>query len=272
MTAIRQAGKINANTTLIDLGMERSFGITAVYLVQGAQKCLIDGGSRAEAPRLLWALRDLEAFPPDLIIVTHPHHDHAQGVPALREAAARLGETIRVLADADAVPLLSDASFNKIQDDVFGKGPCVSITGVTLLKEGDAIGLGGITLRILDVPGHCRGHIAVLDEANQNIFVGDAIGIKVSDTLFLPPFMPPFWDPGAFLSSVDRLRRTPYETICLAHFGCIGGKEKPGPSWMNPWRRTGPGGGGTRSTPTTWTTSNSCFAPCGRRSTPACPS
>ena len=221
MTAIRQAGKINENTTLVDIGMRGTYGMTAVYLVQGGRKCLIDGGRREEAPRLLKALRELDALPPDLIIVTHPHEDHTQGIPALRQEAARQGKAIQVMASGEAIPLLADASFN----DVFGGGPYSSIEAVTPVRDGQTVDLGGITLRILDVPGHCRGHIAVLDEKNRNIFVGDAIGMKASDTLFLPPFMPPFWDPDAFLSSVNKLRQTPYDTMSLAHFGCIGGSE-----------------------------------------------
>jgi glyoxylase-like metal-dependent hydrolase (beta-lactamase superfamily II) len=87
------------------------------------------------------------------------------------------------------------------------------------------VDLGGISLRIYEVPGHCRGHIAILDEKNSNIFVGDAIGYKISDTIFLPPFMPTTWDPDAFLSSVNKLKQIPYATLCLAHFGYIYGSE-----------------------------------------------
>jgi glyoxylase-like metal-dependent hydrolase (beta-lactamase superfamily II) len=85
--------------------------------------------------------------------------------------------------------------------------------------------LGGITLRFFEVPGHCQGHLAILDEKNRNIFVGDALGDKIADDLFMPPFMPPSWDTAAFLSSVDKLKRIDYDTLCLSHFGCIGGSE-----------------------------------------------
>jgi glyoxylase-like metal-dependent hydrolase (beta-lactamase superfamily II) len=221
VSATRQPGKITQNTTLIDIGMQGSYGITAVYLIRGARTCLIDGGTRTEAPRLVKMLTELNAFPPDLIVVTHPHWDHAQGIPLLRQEATKRGRKIEVLAGQDAVAPLADASFNAM----FGRGPIASIQDVTPLKEGDAIDLGGVSLRIYDVPGHCRGHIAILDESNANIFVGDAIGLKVSDDISLPPFMPPTWDPQAFLASVDKLRQTPYETLCLAHFGCIRGNE-----------------------------------------------
>ena len=221
MSAIRKPGKINDNTTLIDVGMQGVHGITAVYLIQGARKCLIDGGTRTEAPLLVKNLKALDAFPPDLILTTHPHWDHAQGIPWLRKEAASLGKKIEVLAGKDALPLLADASFN----DIFGKGPYESIQDVTPVQEGDTIDLGGIILRIYEVPGHCRGHVAILDEKNRNLFVGDALGGKPGDQFFFPPFMPPTWDPDAYLASVEKLKQLPYQTLCLAHFGCIYGDE-----------------------------------------------
>jgi glyoxylase-like metal-dependent hydrolase (beta-lactamase superfamily II) len=220
MPAIRQPGEINGNTTLIDIGMEGIAGMTAIYLVQGARTCLIDGGTRKEARRLIKLLDELGAFPPDRIVVTHPHWDHTQGIPVLRQAAARQGKRIEVLASRAAVPLLADPAFNA----VYGGGPYASIRDVTPLQEGDALDLGGVTLQIYDVPGHCPGHIAILDEVNRNLFAGDALGLKISDDITLPPFMPG-WDPDAFRASVDKLREVPYETLCLAHFGCITGAE-----------------------------------------------
>jgi glyoxylase-like metal-dependent hydrolase (beta-lactamase superfamily II) len=103
--------------------------------------------------------------------------------------------------------------------------PYVSIQDVTPVKEGDVIDLGGVTLRIYEIPGHCTGHIAIYDEKNKNIFVGDALGDKVSDDIFLAPFMPPCWEPDTFLSSVNKLKQIDYASLCLAHFGCVDGSE-----------------------------------------------
>ena len=221
MASFRLPDKINEDTTLVDIGMEGIYGLTAVYLIRGARKCLIDAGTRTDAPRLVKLLKELDAFPLDLIIITHPHWDHAQGIPFLRQEALRQGRKIEVMASSEAIPLLADASFN----DVFDRGPYESIQDVTPVMEGDTIDLGGIALRIYEVPGHCRGHIAMLDEKNSNIFVGDAIGDKLNNNIFFPPFMPPTWEPEAFLSSVNKLKQIPYETLCLAHFGCLYGSE-----------------------------------------------
>ena len=221
MSAIRQPGKLDECTTLIDTFMGGVQGMTAVYLIQGDRKCLIDAAMPAEVPRMVKMLRQLDAFPPDLILVTHPHFDHAQGIPDLRKEAAREGKQIAVLASHDAVPLLADASFN----DVFDSGPYQSIQDVTPVRDGEVIDLGGVALRIYEAPGHCRGHIAILDEQQGNLFIGDAIGYKLGDEHFGPPFMPPTWDTEAFLATVDKLKQMSYEKLCLAHFGCFYGSE-----------------------------------------------
>jgi glyoxylase-like metal-dependent hydrolase (beta-lactamase superfamily II) len=221
MTAIRQPGRINDHTTLIDLGMYGFRGITALYLIEGKKRCLIDGGTRTEAGRLIRALKSLDAFPPDVVITTHPHYDHAQGIPAMRRAAAQQQKRIEVVAARDAIPLLADASFN----DVFGPGPYEAIEDVTPVDDGDTIDLGGITLRVHAVPGHCTGHIALLDEQGRNLFVGDSIGLKIGDQTTVPPLMPPCWDPDAFRATIASLKQVDYQTMCLAHYGYIFGSE-----------------------------------------------
>ncbi len=221
MTAIRTPGKINEDTWLIDIGMLGVYGVTAVYLIRGERTCLIDAGTRSEAPRLIKLLKALDAFPPDVVIITHPHYDHAQGLPVLQREASRVNQPIEILAGHDAILPLADPTFN----DPFKRGPYQSIGDVRGVREGDALDLGGISLRFYDVPGHCCGHLAILDEKNRNLFVGDALGDKVADDLFLPPFMPPTWDAAAFLSSVSKLKPLDYATLCLSHFGCIGGSE-----------------------------------------------
>jgi glyoxylase-like metal-dependent hydrolase (beta-lactamase superfamily II) len=221
MSAIRQQGRINENTILIDIGLDGVAGAAAVYLIEGDKKCLIDGGTRSEAHALVRTLREMGAFPPDIIILTHSHHDHAQGIPVLQREAARLGKRIEVLASRQAVPLLEDQSWNK----VFHEGYYEGIRDVNTVKEGDIVDLGKTTLKIYEIPGHCKDHIAVVDEKCKNIYVGDAIGDKIADQTFLPPFMPPFWDTDTFLSSIDKLKHIDYDTLCLAHFGYIQGDE-----------------------------------------------
>lgn len=221
MTAIRKQGKINENTTLIDFGLFGTAGSGAIYLIEGEKKCVIDGGTRSEAPRIFKTLKNLKAFLPDIIILTHSHWDHTQGVPFLRKKAAKEKKSFEVMASGKALPLLEDQSWN----EALSEGPFENIKDVTPLNEGDTVDLGGITLKIFDVPGHMKDHIAILDEKNKNIFVGDSIGVKPGDQFFIPPFQPPCWDKDAFYNSVNKLREIDYDSLCLAHFGYIYGDE-----------------------------------------------
>ncbi len=218
MTAIRKPGKINDDTILFDVNMMGIPKIAAMYLIESGKKCIIDGGTHTEARKIIRQLKDLNFFPPDMIILTHSHWDHTQAVPMMMKRAEKEGKKIEILASAAAIPNLKDQSFN----DIFGVGPFNNIeTDVTPLKEGDTVDLGGINLEIFEVPGHMSDHIAILDTKNKNLLVGDAIGYKVTDSLFIAPFMPPHWDADAFLKTIEKIRNIEYDGISLAHFGYI---------------------------------------------------
>ena len=218
MTAIRQSGKINEDTTLIDIEMLGVPGIFSMYLIESGKKCIIDAGTETEAQETLNKLKELNAFPPDMIILTHTHWDHTQAIPFLCQEAEKMGKKIEILASAPAIPHLRDQSFN----DAFGMGPYNNIENdITPLKEGDIVDLEGITLKIFEIPGHINDHIAILDEKHNNIYVGDAIGDKVLDNFFLPPFMPPYWEKEAYFNSINKLKNIDYDALSLAHFGYI---------------------------------------------------
>jgi len=222
MTAIRESGKVNEDTTLLDINMMGMPGVTAMYLIESGKKCIIDGGTGTESRKIIKQLKDLNFFPPDMVIVTHSHWDHTQAIPLMMKRAEKEGKKIEILASETAISNLKDQSFN----DIFGMGPSKNIEGdITPLKEGDTIDLEGITLEIYETTGHTNDHIAIFDTKNKNIFVGDAIGDKTTDTSFIPPFMPPFWDTDAFLSTIEKLKKIDYNSISLAHFGYIYGDE-----------------------------------------------
>lgn len=221
MSSRRYPGTIIDNTIMIDIGLYGIDGAGAIYLIQDEMKCLIDAGSRRSAPRLVKILKRLKAFPPDLVILTHAHFDHTQGIPHMRKEAAKMKKGFDVLASPKTIPLLLDESYNQY----FDQGPYQAIDSIIPINPGDRISLGSVTLRAYELPGHASDHIGLLDEKNGNFFVGDAIGNKISDGLFLPPFMPPAWDPDAFLSTVEKLKRIDYQSLSLGHYGYIYGDE-----------------------------------------------
>jgi glyoxylase-like metal-dependent hydrolase (beta-lactamase superfamily II) len=222
MTAIREEGKINEDTTLIDIKMFGVPKISAIYLIESGKKCLIDAGTHTEARKILRQLKELDAFPPDMIVLTHSHWDHCQAIPFLNQRAKKEGKEIEIYASAEAIPNLRDQSYN----EVFGTGPFNNIEAdIKPLKDGDTVDLDGITLKIFELKGHMTDQIAILDEKNKNLFVGDALGDKVSEVIFVPPFYPPYWDKDSFLNSIDKIRMIDYKTMSITHFGLIYGDE-----------------------------------------------
>lgn len=213
---------INENTTLVDLGLFGIRRVGAAYLVRGERTCLIDSGTPAETRHLIRALDSLGAFPPDLLVLTHSHYDHAQGAPGLCRAARRRGRKLRVMASEKALPNLRDQAWNRVFDE---KHSYANIHGVAPLRDRQTIDLGGVVLRFVDCAGHCADDLAIYDETNGTVFVGDAIGYRIGGGFSFPPFMPPFWDRDGFAVAVEKLKALDYQTLCLAHFGCLRGDE-----------------------------------------------
>ena len=218
MTAIRTPGPVNPSTTLIDVGLWGVEGTGSAYLVRAGRTCLVDTGSRPVAGRLAATLRALDAWPPDMVILTHAHYDHSQGVPPLR----RRFPDLRVMAGRDSVPLLADQSWNRLFPQV---RRLVNVPGVQPLDDGEVIDLDGLTLEVIDTPGHTPGHIALLDRENSNLLAGDVLGFCFGGQTLVPSITARCWDPRAFDSSLARLRSVEFGSVCIGHFGCISGDE-----------------------------------------------
>jgi len=221
MTSFRNEGNVNVDTTLIDFKYEGVAGVGGVYLLEAGKSCLIDSGSTDGASHILKTLKKLKKFPPDYIILTHSHWDHSQGISVLRKNLKSNERSFEVFASEKAIPLLEDQSYNT----VFKSIKFDNITNVSPLAEGDLIDLEGITLRIIEVPGHNTDHIAILDEKNKNLFVGDSIGIKIADDAFLSPIMPPNWNEADYMNTLTKLQQIDYDSVSLAHYGYIYGEE-----------------------------------------------
>jgi hydroxyacylglutathione hydrolase len=102
-----------------------------------------------EAATIERVLRETGWRPND-ILVTHHHGDHTDGIPELKR---RYG--CRIVAPA--------AEATRIPD--------VDLT----VREGDTVGVGSLTARVLETPGHTSGHIAYWFGSEALVFVGDTL-------------------------------------------------------------------------------------------------
>ncbi len=86
----------------------------------------------------------------DLILITHHHPDHIQGVPELVEAYG--ARTVGAAADAKRLPKLDIA-----------------------LDEGETVAVGTEAAKVIDVSGHTVGHIAFHFPGSGDVFTADSL-------------------------------------------------------------------------------------------------
>ncbi len=127
---------------------------------------------------------DREALTPDVLLLTHHHHDHIEAVPELRERGAQVWGAA---ADADRLPDLDRA-----------------------LVPGTAE-LFGEPLEVIDVPGHTIGHLAYYLPNAKVLFSADSLMALGCGRLFEGT-------PEQMWSSLCKLRALPGDTlVCSGH-------------------------------------------------------
>jgi glyoxylase-like metal-dependent hydrolase (beta-lactamase superfamily II) len=126
------------------------------WLVDGPEPALIDAGVGAPAHVDAVAER-LGARALARVLVTHGHHDHASGVPAL---AARW-------------PNLVAAKFTLPGE-----------SGWHRLADGDTLETGRVSLVVLHTPGHAPDHVCFWDDHSGFLYSGDMV---ISGTTVMIP-------------------------------------------------------------------------------------
>lgn len=118
------------------------------FLLCGLERAaLVDSGMNTpDARKLAEGLTDL----PVILINTHADRDHISGNAAF-----------------DEIYMSSEEEDNYRHNN--GTGTIIPV------QEGDVIELGGRALRIIDIPGHTPGSIAILDEKYRVLIAGDSI-------------------------------------------------------------------------------------------------
>jgi len=101
------------------------------------------------------------------IVLTHAHFDHVLGIEALKRATG--------------APLYVGADEKFMYEHMTEQGKTFGIAVPPLpdpehwVSEGDVIRAGNFELRVLNVPGHSPGSIALYNAENGVVFVGDVL-------------------------------------------------------------------------------------------------
>jgi len=203
-------------------------GVSQVYLYQEADRLtLIDTGLIATAAEIFDAIVSLGRRHEDLrqIVITHSHRDHTG---SLAELVDRTGAQVLAHAlDAPVVrgerrepkPAYESGGEREIAERIIAAVPPAPPSRVDReLQDGDEIDLGG-GARIVHVPGHTAGSIALYLPGRKLLFSGDAAERDLEDNVVVGVFNV---DPAQARASFAKMAELDFEVACFGHGAPLG--------------------------------------------------
>ena len=177
---------------------------------------LVDPGPESALGTLLDALDG----PPERILLTHIHLDHAGAAGAL----VRRWPDVEVWVHERGAPHMVDpsrvvASATRIYGDdmqrLWGEFVPIPERNVRALSGGETIG----PWRVEYTPGHASHHVSYLHEPTGTAFVGDVGGVRVEGGPIIPPTPPPDIDLELWHASLETVAAWQPERLAVTHFG-----------------------------------------------------
>lgn len=191
-----------------------------IWVVRGRDRNLMfDSGLGVASLRRQFAFLDEK---PLLCVASHSHFDHMGGH---HEFEHRLGHTAE--ADIMSVPTRENTLLaDYVEPHHFNAAPYegfdpmrFELTAAPLsgyLDEGDVIDLGDRAFRVLHVPGHSPGSIALFEDATGLLLSGDtAYDGELLDQLHHSNI-------PAFIESMERLKDLAVRTVRPGHYDSFG--------------------------------------------------
>ena len=177
---------------------------------------LVDPGPESSHHTLLEALDG----PPERILLTHIHLDHAGAAGAL----VRRWPDVEVWVHERGAPHMVDpsrvvASATRIYGDdmqrLWGEFVPIPERNVRVLSGDETIG----PWRVAYTPGHASHHVSYLHEPTGTAFVGDVGGVRVEGGPIIPPTPPPDIDLELWHASLETVAAWQPERLAVTHFG-----------------------------------------------------
>jgi glyoxylase-like metal-dependent hydrolase (beta-lactamase superfamily II) len=183
------------------------------YLIHAEVTVLIDPGHSRHLPHLFGQMQE-DGIPPeeiDLIILTHAHPDHFEGLEAF------LNKPVKIAMNREEERYLMESG--KLLFEMMGQ-PLPEFRIDFYLGEGE-LHLGQETFHIYQTPGHSPGSLSIHWPERKVLFTGDLVfsgGIGRTDFLE--------GNPKSIKESIERVSHLDTELLLPGHGDLVMGKEK----------------------------------------------
>lgn len=211
---------------------------SCLYIVDGGKESVVIGGGMAYiAPDVTKQLQTFSVDEKKLkrVIILHSHFDHCGLVPYMK----KMWPWIIVAASQRAKGLLSDPrvleSIGALNRTAIAQAGLevkagemgIDFTGIEveeILREGDRVPCGEVSLEVLEVPGHSSCSIALYLAEEKALFASDAAGVRCGE-YYMAAGNSNF---DLFQQSLEKMSRLEVEVLLGEHFGALDGEEGRG--------------------------------------------
>ena len=181
----------------MNIGSDQArLGLSSVILLQGEKNLLVDVGHFGRRILLIEELEKVGLKPNNIssVILTHSHWDHSQNVDLFPNAEIFVHKKEMEYAEN---PRNNDWATPKYFNKTIENHKINIITEETEIEPG---------IRIIETPGHTRGHISVVVSTNEGniVIAGDSLTDAFSLQRGAPGLI--FWSKKEASESIEKIR------------------------------------------------------------------